>query len=171
MRINKKIKGFTLIEMLVTLSLSTVVVAFAYMTYNYIFSTYVQFEKINASVAEFTSCQRQLLKLSNNAEKIEVKERSILFHLKNNELMYAEINPNYILFYSESRTIDTAQCLVSSFNFTLGTTKINNGYIDGFSIYVEFNKVPYKLYYEKCYDSEKMILLDSLNKFTQNGKY
>jgi len=171
LRLTKKIKGFTLIEMLVTLSLSTVVVAFAYMAYNYMFLSYIQYEKMNGTVAEFTNCQSQLLKLSNNAEQIEVKDKLLVFHLKNKEKVNVELNEKYILFYNEVMTIDTAKCIVTSFNFTLGKNKISNGFIDNITIDTEFNKMPYKLNFEKWYDAEKMIHLDSLNNFAGNGKY
>ncbi|MDP2384958.1 MAG: prepilin-type N-terminal cleavage/methylation domain-containing protein [Bacteroidota bacterium] len=167
MKTLKKIKGFTLIEMLVTLSLSTLVVSFAYMAYNYIFSSYVQYEKMNAEVSEFTNCNRQFQKLVNNADQIEVKDRQVFFYLKNKETLKVQFNDNAIIFHTDLVAIDTTNCTVKSFKFFLGTEPVINGYIDKLTIETELNKIPYKLNFEKLYDAEKMIHLDSLNTFAK----
>lgn len=153
--------------MLVTLSLSTVVVSFAYMAYNYIFSSYNQYEKMNTEISEFTNCHVQLQKLMNISDYIEAKENQLIFHLKNKENINVQLTEKFIVFSAENTTIDTAKCTVINHIFSFGTENVTNGYIDKISIETEMNKTAYHLFFEKLYDAEKMVRLDSLNKFAK----
>lgn len=163
----KKIKGFTLIEMLVTLSLSTVVVSFAYMAYNYIFSSYTKYEKMNNEISEFTNCQRQIQKLMNTSDYMEVKEKQVVFYLKNNPQVKMELADSFIVFSNELTTIDSAACVVKANTCYLGINTVESGYINKLVIETELNKIPYQLRFEKLYDAEMMVRLDSLNTFAK----
>lgn len=174
MKAPKKIKGFTLIEMLVTLSLSTVVVSFAYMAYNYIFSSYIQYEKMNNEISEFTSCQRQIQKLVNTSDYMEVKpagpqggKKQVLFYLKDKPGIKLEFSDSFMVFSNELTSIDSASCVVKTHNCFLGTTVVESGFISRLVIGTEINKKPYNLSFEKLYDAEMMVRLDSLNKFVK----
>ena len=162
---SKKIRGFTLIEMLVTLSLSTVVVAFGYMAYDHMFSSYRQYEKMNEEISEITNCQRQIQKLFNRAELIDSKEKQLFFKSARASLIDVTFNDQCIVFRSENAAIDTSKCVVKSVKNYFGDKEISNGYIDKTEVEIELNKIIYNLSFEKLYDSERMMLIDSLNTF------
>ena len=151
--------------MLVTLSLSTVVVAFGYMAYNYMFSSFIQYEKMNAEISETVSCQRQMQKLFNRCESAKIKERTIIFQISNSEEVNIQFGEQHIVFYNKDFAVDTVKCLVKDVKGYLSQKEINAGYIDAAQIEIELNKTPYSIRFEKLYDSEKMMILDSLNTF------
>ena len=153
--------------MLVTLSLSTVVVAFGYMAYDHMFSSYRQYEKMNEEISEITNCQRQIQKLFNRAGLIDSKEKQLFFKSESTSVIDVTFSDQYIVFRSENLAIDTSKCIVKSVKSYFGDKEISNGYIDKTEVEIELNKIIYNLSFEKLYDSERMMLIDSLNTFEQ----
>ncbi len=152
--------------MLVTLSLSTVVVAFGYMAYDHMFSSFRKYQKMNEEVSEITNCHRQIQKLFNRSELIDSKEKKLFFTNTNSPAIDITFNDHYILYQSDNNTIDTSKCFVKSVKSYFGGKEIINGYVDKTEVEIELNKIIYNLSFEKLYDSERMMMIDSLNIFT-----
>src|ERR1035437_2592689 len=90
MQVNKKIHGFTLLEMLLVLALTSLIVTFSYMGFNSIFSSFVQHQKINKQISEYTDFCKELNNLFYKSQYVLKNENNIVFFEKDKETFRAE---------------------------------------------------------------------------------
>jgi prepilin-type N-terminal cleavage/methylation domain-containing protein len=159
----KKIKGFTLVEMLVTMSLSAVAIVCAYLAYNSIFGSYANYQKMNTDLQEYTNLCRFTNNLLQNAEVLQVKDKELSFVNKNGYTTKLELGAQDVVIIPPDSDADTLSVHMVSADYYFADKKIENeGNVSKFILNMELNKQPFSLTFEKLYDSETLMRLDSL---------
>ena len=164
-KFNKNIPAFTLLELLVTLTLTTLIVSLSYFTYNYLLSGYYKYSDINDKINQHCQLRTELDHLMYHSESIQRKGTAILFMLPNNKSVRMEVNENNIILQDEhNNTLDTLKLPISSARLYWNTDSLvpDGGPLQKIKLNIIFSNQPYTLIFEKPYDSEKFIQLDSL---------
>jgi prepilin-type N-terminal cleavage/methylation domain-containing protein len=163
MKGNKKIKGFTLVEMLVTMSLSAVAIVCAYLAYNSIFGSFANYQKMNAELQEYTNLCRFTQSLLQNAEIMRVKDNELIFINKDGYTTKLELKAQDAIILPPESDPDTFSVHLGTAEYYFDEKKIENeGNVSRFILNMELNKQPFSLTFEKLYDAETLMRLDSL---------
>lgn len=152
-------------EMLITMSLSVIAIGIAYLSYNYIFSSFVNYQNNNTLIKQYTNLYRFTNSLVQNAKIMKKEERAVkLVSSDGSETKVVMLGTNVLLTPPESDA-DTFKVELQSADFYFGDQKIEqNGNITKFVLNAEFNKQPFIMSFEKVYDAETLMELDSLQK-------
>lgn len=163
--LNKKIKAFTIAELMVTLALTGIMTSFAYLGFNYTQKLLHQFNEQNYFIVQLTELNKRLILLSSLAKEVTI-ENEKTFLLKSDTInCKIDFNPNYILL-NKSGAIDT---------FHLETTDLKNEFelmnnplwerklVKHFQFDVLFKKEKFHLAFDKTYDAYSKLLLETQN--------
>lgn len=165
MRLKRKIPAFTIMEMLVTMSLSAIAIVCAYMAYNSIFGSFINYQKMNAEIKEYTNLYRFTQSLTSRAHHLQLHENKIIFDENNTTIAELAVNGTDFLLQTNDGQTDTLSVNAVSAEAWFGKNKVNeNGNVSKFLLQTEFNKQPFTLTFEKLYDAETLMRLDSIQK-------
>jgi prepilin-type N-terminal cleavage/methylation domain-containing protein len=163
MILTKKIKGFTLVELLVTMSLSAVAIVCAYMAYNSIFGSFANYQKMNAELKEYTNLCRFTNTLVRNATYLYVKNNELSCINKDSYTTKLLLNQKDVIILSPEGAPDTLSVNLTSTTYSFSGKEVKSeGNISTFILNMELNKQPFSLTFEKVYDAETLMRLDSL---------
>jgi len=149
-----RIKAFTIIELLVTMLVSSIVVSAGI----YVFSTFNKAMIISNSKnlmdTEILQFQQVLKKDFIDADEIYFQYESIIINYHNDEKNYYDISDDYIV-REAVNSIDTFNIQVydSYINYTSKNTKLVNELV----LETELDKLDYPIHVYKKYPAEKLI--------------
>ena len=165
MRLSKKIEGFTLMEMLIALILTSIIVSFAYWGFSSIFSSFTEYQKINRQVSEHTDFCREINNLLYKSQYILKNEDNIMFFEKDKETFRAENTGKELVLKYDNRVIDSLHVKIEKVEFYWQKElQTGNGPINSIIFNVKFYDKTFNLTFEKTYDSFTLMHLDSLQK-------
>lgn len=115
----KKLKAFTVMELIVGMVISTLLMGICFMAYKAVLKQFTNFKENNAAIQEITLTHYLLTKDTDKASKIYLKDESTLaFEFEAQPPTYYTFEEKYIIRES-SIVIDTLNVSVSGTNFTL----------------------------------------------------
>lgn len=118
MLIKQKIKAFTMIELLVSMTLSGILVVFAFMGYNQMQKLFVNYSTQSKFISDYNQLNKALFIMANKAKTIEkINEHSLNFKTDSNSVEL-DIHKETILLKFKSHT-DTFHLNVTKTHFDL----------------------------------------------------
>ena len=151
---NKKIKAFTMIELLITMTLTAILVVFAYMGYNQIQKLFVDYSVQSKFISDYNQLNKALFLIANQSQTIEkTSEHSLNFKTDSNSIELETTDKNILLkFKSHTDTFD-----FKSKNPEFDFLKIGNGnvsnLIQNFNCEVIFKSQKFRVSFHKEYDA------------------
>lgn len=134
MYLNRKLKAYTLSEVIVVLILTSIVVGLALSALRLIQKQMTALRHNNENKMELKSLETKLSILFNQSETIEISETKVYFY-RLNDTLNTEINPNTFIIGQDSIELEVLN-LKSYFR---GENK-ESGHIDALSLDVKLNK-------------------------------
>jgi type II secretory pathway component PulJ len=165
-RINTKWDAFTLQELMITLALTVLITGMAYFTYHMAGRSFSEYEKINKQVQTQCNLQALLGAMVHRCNVILKRRNGFEFIMNEQTNQKINISEKYILLTAGESTADTIHVPVESYQLCWESDSVIpvNGPVQKIRLDVNFFGKRYPLIFEKLYDSEKLIALDSLNK-------
>lgn len=162
----RKIEAFTLLELLVTLTLTVLIVAMSYFSYSYIFEGFLKYRDINAVIEQHSRAQNNLNHLLRVSDRIIRKKDGIEFYLNENNRKIIKATDSYLLFVNNDNSGDTVKMKIFDVKtYWKGDSVLpDNGPVQKIKLDIDFSGTRHSLIFEKLYDSKKLIELDSLDK-------
>jgi prepilin-type N-terminal cleavage/methylation domain-containing protein len=160
--INKKIKAFTLAELLVTLALTSIMVTLSYMGLNYIQKLLFQYQDQNTFITRLNDLNKRLDFSFDEALSVQKEgERSLILRKDSSETK-VEFGPYYILTVKNNRTdtfmLDAKDLKIEneSLNETVQEQLIKKVEFD-----IYFQKQKFHLTFSKNYDAYSKLMLET----------
>ena len=101
MPINRKLKAFTMMELLVSMTLTGILVAFAFMGYNQIQKLFVSYTVQSKFITDYNQLNKALMILSERAKIIEAQgDKVIAFKTDSNAVLLDMSTKNILLKFS-----------------------------------------------------------------------
>lgn len=101
MPINRKLKAFTMMELLVSMTLTGILVAFAFMGYNQIQKLFVSYTVQSKFITDYNQLNKALMILSERAKTIEAQgDKVIAFKTDSNAVLLDMSTKNILLKFS-----------------------------------------------------------------------
>lgn len=158
MLLNKKIKGFTIMELLVSMTLTGILVAFAFLGYNQIHKLFINYTQQSRFILDYNRLNKALCILSDRSQQIEkTGEYSISFK---NDLNTTVLNMNEktIVLKFQSHT-DTFHVVSKDrqFHFVQLHNSMPSSLIISFECDVFFQSQKFHVSFSKHYDSSSIL--------------
>ena len=150
----RKLKAFTMLELLISMTLTSILVAFSYMGYNQMQKLFLMYAKQHEFITEYNQLNSILQLHAEKADVIEkIDEQHIIFK-KDSTTMRLEILPKSMVISYKQR-IDTFHFEVKKTNFEL--QQANERLIKGLSSDVFFENQKFRVSFSKQYDAESIL--------------
>lgn len=148
------LKAFTMIELLITMTLSAILVVFAYMGYNQMQQLFVNYTVQSKFISDYNQLNKALFLISNNSKTIEKNgEHSLIFKTDSNSIEL-DLTPKNILLKFKSHT-DTFN--IESKKMELNYLPLGNNssstIINHFDAEVFFRSQKFHVSFHKDYDA------------------
>jgi Prokaryotic N-terminal methylation motif len=154
MLINKKLKAFTIMELLVSMTLTGILVVFAFMGYNQIQKLFINYTVQSKFISDYNQLNKALFLLSDKSNAIEQTGDQIHFKTDSNKVVLDLANEAHILLKFNSHT-DTF--FLPTKNIQYNHLKLNNGtplnLVTGFDCDVLFQSQKFHVSFHKAYDA------------------
>lgn len=160
MPIKKQLKAFTIIELLVSMTLTGILVTFAFLGYNQMQKLFINYTQQSEFISEYNQLNKALFVLADKAQTIKKEnDHSILFKTDTNTVNF-EFNDKNCLLKFASRT--------DTFHFELKEPVVeyillnNNTVTNVITIFkgeVFFQNQKFHVSFQKRYDAESLLKL------------
>jgi prepilin-type N-terminal cleavage/methylation domain-containing protein len=154
----QKLKAFTMIELLITMTLSAILVVFAYMGYNQMQQLFVNYTVQSKFISDYNQLNKALFLISNNSKTIEKNgEHSLIFKTDSNAIEL-ELAPKNILlkFKSHTDTFDIESKKMELSYLPLGNNS-SSVIINHFDAEVFFRSQKFHVSFHKDYDAATIL--------------
>jgi prepilin-type N-terminal cleavage/methylation domain-containing protein len=166
--LNKKFKAFTLIELVVTMVISSIVVMLAFTCYEITYKQYLNFRKSNNTVTQvilFNSLFKRDVLLSNLINRID--DNNVLLKMNDTVNVNYFFGSNYVLRKYNEFIPDTFPITSVVVKEQFQSTEVNeNGLIDDISISGVVRGENVFFHYDKEYDAD-ILMKQEINKYLQ----
>ncbi|MGZ3862802.1 MAG: PulJ/GspJ family protein [Bacteroidia bacterium] len=165
MIVSKKIRGFTIMEMLLALALTSMLITFSYLGLNSIYKSFVLYQKTTKDINEYTDFCKELNTLFYKSQYIFRNEKNIIFFENDNESFRLENTDKGVVVKSNNSVIDSLKIKVEKAEFYWKKElQNNNGPINIVNFNIKFYDNTFNITFEKMYDSFTLMRLDSIQK-------
>jgi prepilin-type N-terminal cleavage/methylation domain-containing protein len=154
MLIKKKINGFTMIELLITMTLTAILVVFAFMGYNQIQKLFIDYSVQSKFISDYNQLNKALFLIANQSQTIEKNgEHTINFKTDSNTVEL-EIADKLMLLKFKSHT-DTFALEPKDpvYNFLKTGSDTPSNLIQNFNCEVLFKSQKFRVSFHKEYDA------------------
>lgn len=161
---NKTLKGFTLPELLVTMALTTIMVAFAYMGYNQTQKILYRLKEQNDFLSRFVDLKKRLNAFSDSANSILLESDSKYIVASDSSVYNLHFSDNYITisklglsdtFKLKAINLKSEFEIISNVNATDLVKKIDFD--------IQYEKEVYHINLDKTYDGYSKLLMELKN--------
>lgn len=153
----KKLPAFTLMELLVTMVLSTIVVAAAFTGYEIMAGRYGSYQQVNAGIREAAWMNGLLLKDMQRAQQVTATGRTILLTAAPEQPVTYEFRDEYVLRHSHELT-DTFHVSIKNSTARFNQLPVNAGdLIDELQLEAVIGEEPERFVYRKNYPAAMRI--------------
>jgi len=154
MLIKQKIKAFTMIELLITMTLTGILVTFAFMGYNQVQKLFIDYTVQSKFISDYNQLNKALFLIADQAQTIEKKgEHGISFKTDSNHVELEMTEKNLLLkFKSHTDTFDL-QSKKTEFNFLKTGNGTASSLIQNFECEVLFQTQKFRVSFHKEYDT------------------
>lgn len=165
LKLNRKVKGFTIAELLVTLVITSVVITLSYTTFNYIHKLFVDYKSQCRFISEYTTLKERVDYESRQCEFVlEQTENKLLFK-RDTIYRTLEIMPEVILFKNQSACDTfhiTPHKIIKTYE-PMSTSEWKNRLLQSLSFETVFGKQKFIFYFHKKYDGSVKMALERNN--------
>lgn len=156
--IKQKLKGFTLIELMISMTLTGVLIVFIFMGYNQIQKLFVGTAKQSEFIIELNLLKNALFYTADHCQQIEKKGENILVFKNDPDSVFLELNEKNILLKFSSHT-DTfhLQPANSQFSFLQFYNLEFSPLLTSFKCDIPFQSQTYLLTFEKQYETDVIL--------------
>ena len=154
MQINKKIKAFTIMELLVSMTLTGILVAFAFMGYNQIQKLFINYTFQSKFISDYNQLNKALFLIANQSKTIEKSSEKIISFKSDSNTVILDFAEKVLLLKFKSHT-DTFDMESKNPKFEFLKTS-DNGYsnlIVDFESEVFFQSQKFRVSFHKQYDA------------------
>jgi hypothetical protein len=158
MPINRKLKAFTIMELLVSMTLTGILVAFAFMGYNQVQKLFVSYTVQSKFITDYNQLNKALMILSERAKTVEAQgEKMIAFKTDSNTVWLDMSTKNMLLkFSSHTDTFAMEAKDIKSLPVTIsGQTALP--LIRSFDCAVMFQSQKFRVSFRKQYDASTLL--------------
>ncbi|MBA4241944.1 MAG: hypothetical protein C0448_14555 [Sphingobacteriaceae bacterium] len=158
MLIKQKIKAFTMIELLITMTLTAILVVFAFMGYNQIQKLFINYTVQNNFITDYNQLNKALFILSNKSKTIEKTSEHLLKFKNDSNTVELELTQNNILLKFKSHT-DTFDLIPQTpkFDFVKTTSDTALYLITNFQCTTSFQNQKLSISFQKEYDASSIL--------------
>ena len=151
---NTKIKAFTMIELLITMTLTAILVVFAFMGYNQIQKLFVDYSIQSKFISDYNQLNKALFIISDKAQTIEkTSEHRVTFKTDSNSIELELAEKNILLkFKSHTDTFEFESNSPEYDILKIGNKNTSN-LIQNFNCDVLFKKQKFRVSFHKDYDA------------------
>ena len=163
-KLRKKIRAFTLLEMLVTLTLTTLIVTMAYFAYSYLLQGFICYRRLNDRMSQHYTFKTYLERALMGSREIARTAGGLKFTAYDGSARALEIKEGYVLFLKDSQPVDTLKMEVSDGRFYWKADSVlpDKSPVQKIKLNIRFTGQSHTLIFEKPYDAETLIRLDSV---------
>lgn len=164
-KLNKQLKGLTLVELLVTLALTSIVITLSYSGLNYVQKLYLNYKHQNQFLNSFTQFTQRMNYEALRAKTItEVSESEFLIQ-RDSVAINLKLLPKTII-TTKNGVVDTfymeAKKLVRTYQ-TIDNPAYTAKLIQSLNFECEFTKQKFIFYFYKSYDASTLLELEETN--------
>lgn len=162
--LNKKIKAFTLAEMLVTLALTSIMVIFSYMGLSQLNKLLVQYRDQNIFITELNELNKRTSFLFNEANSIQkISETELIFRTDSAESKVI-VDPSFILTVKNNKT-DTFKLENKGLKIVNEeiASEASISLIKKLEVDIYFGKQKFHLIFIKNYDAFSKLKIETAN--------
>ncbi|MFO0357000.1 MAG: type II secretion system protein J [Sphingobacteriaceae bacterium] len=159
-----KLKGFTLIEVLITMCISTVIIMLSYSTFTFINKQFHNYKDQNNFLYKYVDLKHKVTDLFQSAISISSNSESEIKFITDTLVTSLEFNSNYILMRKKA-LCDTFYFKESKVNIGFLKEDKMNHLVEELTIETTYSSQQFKLNFQKEYDASS--LLNQL----QDGQY
>ena len=163
MHINQKIKAFTIMELLVSMTLTGILVVFSFMGYNQIQKLFVNYTVQNKFITDYNQLNKALYILSNKADKIEkANENCISFNSGSDSVtaIFQITDKNMLLKFKSHTDTFNLVAKKQDYQFLKFNTETNSNLICYRSRYVDigfYQNQKFNVSFHKQYDAASIL--------------
>lgn len=151
------LKAFTMIELLITMTLTGILVVFAFMGYNNMQQLFIDYNKQSAFISEYNQLNKALFIIADKSQLIEKKDEHHISFTSDSSTTDLQINEEVILLKFKSHT-DTFHLKTDNPEFDLlKMGDQSSSYIQNFRCRVLFGSQKFLVSFRKQYDSESIL--------------
>ncbi len=158
MPINLKLKAFTIMELLVSMTLTGVLVVFAFTGYNQIQKLFINYTVQSKFISDYNQLNKALFIISDRAKSIESSGENVITFISDSESVVLDLKEKNILLKFKSHT-DTFEIAHKENRFDF--MKLNDGtpstLMNAFECDVFFQSQKLRVSFRKEYDSETIL--------------
>ncbi len=160
----RKMRAFTLPEVMITLVLSIIIISVAYFSYNYLLRGFLKYRAINDKVSDHCRATNYLDNLMQRSDEVLKTREGLLFLKGGKEIKQIVFNEKCILFKTSQNEADTINLDLkrSAFFWKEDSMLKVKSPVQKITLEINFFGGFHRLIFEKPYDSENLIRLDSL---------
>jgi hypothetical protein len=158
MLIKQKIKAFTIVELLVSMTLSGILVVFSFLGYNQIQKLFVNYTIQNKFITDYNQLNNALYFLSNHADKIEkTTDDCIRFNSDSVTAILQITDKNMVLKFNSH--IDTFYLVAKKqdYQFLKYNDETSSTLIEKFNCQVFFQNQKFDVSFHKQYDATSIL--------------
>lgn len=158
MPINKKIKAFTIMELLVSMTLTGILVVFAFMGYNQIQKLFINYSTQSEFISEYNQLNKALFTISDRAQTIEKNNDNSIIFKSDSSFIILDINDSNVLLKFPNHT-DTFQLPVKEKHFTFlpSNNSTSLPLLESFECNILFQSQQFRVSFNKQYDAETVL--------------
>jgi len=152
---NIKLKGFTIVEILIVMVLTSITITFAYGTLNYIQKLFMHTKEQQGFIQDYCNLNNRLILELKRAEIVKYSNDNEFLLIRDSFITKLEFQPKYVLMKSRLIT-DTFQVetgKIEKREFLLQDGLIDQKLINAFSFPVKYSGQVFNLYFYKEYNS------------------
>lgn len=158
MRINHKLKAFTIIELLVSMTLTGILVAFAFMGYNQVQKLFVSYTVQSKFITDYNQLNKALMILSERAKTVEAQGEKIIAFKEDSNTVWLDMGSKNMLLKFASHT-DTFAMEAQDIRFLPVTTSDQTALplLRSFDCAVMFQSQKFRVSFRKQYDAATLL--------------
>lgn len=160
MHINQKIKAFTIMELLVSMTLTGILVVFSFMGYNQIQKLFVNYTVQNKFITDYNQLNKALYILSNKADKIEkANENCISFNSGSDSVtaIFQITDKNMLLKFKSHTDTFNLVAKKQDYQFLKFNTETNSNLIEKFECQLFYQNQKFNVSFHKQYDAASIL--------------
>ncbi len=158
MRINHKLKAFTIMELLVSMTLTGILVAFAFMGYNQVQKLFVSYTVQSKFITDYNQLNKALMILSERAKTVEAQGEKIIAFKTDSNTVWLDMDSKNMLLKFSSHT-DTFAMEAKDIRFLPVTTSDQTALplLRSFDCAVMFQSQKFRVSFRKQYDASTLL--------------
>lgn len=147
-----------MIELLITMTLTGILIVFAYMGYNQMQNLFMNYTKQSQFISDYNQLNKALFLLANQAKKIETNgEHSIQFKTDTNSIELEIAKKNILLKFKSHTDTFLLETNKTDIDFLKLVNHTNSNLVKNFDCEVEYKSQKLHVSFRKDYDSKSIL--------------